>query len=77
MDTESMNNKFKFITIAAARCHQLQRGSLPRIEVRSRKAVTIAQEEVRRGLIHYRVPEDLAGTAVAAVDPIPEAEDAG
>lgn len=59
MNTGTIDNKFKFITIAAARCNQLQRGALPRVEARSRKPVTLAMEEVRRGMVDYRVPEDV------------------
>ena len=50
-------NKFKFISIAAARCQQLQRGARPRVESRSRKPTTVAQEEVRQGLVVAREPE--------------------
>jgi DNA-directed RNA polymerase omega subunit len=66
-DYSSVDNKFKFITIAAARCRQLQRGARPRVEGRSRKAVTIAQEEVLRDLIEYRVPEAVPEEPAAPV----------
>ena len=78
METETMENKFKFITIAAARCHQLQRGARPRVDTKSHKSSTIAQEEVRKGLVDFRVPEEVKeGPANAAVDAIPEGEDVG
>ena len=54
MDREAqMGNKFEFITIAAERCKQLQRGARPRIETHSHKSVTIAQEEVLAGHIQF------------------------
>lgn len=71
MESSSIDNKFKFITIAAARCQQLQRGARPRLETRSRKATSIALEEVLQGLIDFRVPEDVAeGPAVLALETI-------
>ena len=50
---DSIGNKFEFITIAAERCKQLQRGARPRIETQSWKFVTVAQEEVLCGAIPY------------------------
>ncbi len=61
-----MGNKFEFITIAAERCKQLQRGARPRIESHARKWVTIAQEEVLSGVIRYSYgpfPEEVVGEA--------------
>jgi DNA-directed RNA polymerase subunit K/omega len=57
MEIQSLENKFKFISIAAARCQQLQRGARPRVDSKSRKATTVAQEEVRQGLVAAREPE--------------------
>jgi DNA-directed RNA polymerase omega subunit len=71
-----MDNKFKFITVAAARCNQLQRGARPKVESRSHKNSTIAQEEVRRGLIEFRAPEDLSEESSGA-DPLTRGQDAG
>lgn len=77
MENQGMDNKFKFITVAAARCNQLQRGARPRVETRSHKNATIAQEEVRKGLIEFRVPEDLREGASSTVDTIARGQDAG
>jgi DNA-directed RNA polymerase omega subunit len=77
METQKMENKFKFITVAAARCHQLQRGARPRVEGSSHKNSTIAQEEVRRGLIEFRVPEELKEEVSTAVDPGIRGQDGG
>jgi DNA-directed RNA polymerase omega subunit len=48
---QNMSSKYRFITLAAQRCNQLMRGARPRVETRSKKATTIAQEEVLAGLI--------------------------
>ncbi len=78
MEIDNTDNKFRFITIAAARCQQLQRGARPRVDVRSSKPTTVAREEGRRGLIAARepehVPEVAGGTSVIDA---PEGTDAG
>jgi DNA-directed RNA polymerase subunit K/omega len=50
---DSIGNKFEFITIAAERCKQLQRGARPRVDSVSQKSITVAQEEVLAGVIPY------------------------
>jgi len=77
MENQGMDNKFKFITVAAARCHQLQRGARPRVESRSHKNATIAQEEVRKGLIEFRIPEEVREGAPSTVETIARGQDAG
>jgi DNA-directed RNA polymerase omega subunit len=57
MEVQSLDNKFKFISIAAARCQQLQRGARPRVDSKSHKPTTVAQEEVRQGLVAAREPD--------------------
>ena len=66
IDSGSLGNKFEFITVAAERCKQLQRGARPRIETAARKPVTIAQEEVLLGVVEYSYgpfPEEMQGEA--------------
>jgi DNA-directed RNA polymerase omega subunit len=77
MESQRMENKFKFITVAAARCNQLQRGARPRVETRSHKNSTIAQEEVRKGLIEFRVPEELKEASPSSVETVVRGQDAG
>ena len=48
---DTIGNKFEFISIAAERCKQLQRGARPRVDSHSIKPVTVAQEEVLQGVI--------------------------
>ena len=52
---DDMESKFKFVTIAALRCQQLQKGAKPRIQSRSKKFTTIAQEEVLEGRVDHTV----------------------
>ena len=77
MGTGNISNKFKFISLAAARCSQLQRGAKPKLEVKSRKLVTIAQEEVRQGLVEDRAHNGSKGDGSSAVATLAETEDVG
>ena len=59
-----ITDRFLFVDVAAMRAKQLRRGALPRLGLHGEasghlpiKAERIAMEEVRRGLVHYEVPE--------------------
>ncbi len=67
--------RFLFVDVAALRAKQLRRGALNRLvplpdddpsapsPVIPHKAERIAMEEVRRGFIHYELPDAKAGPA--------------
>jgi DNA-directed RNA polymerase subunit omega len=61
---DDLPSKFQFITVAALRCRQLQKGAQPRVHSRSKKFTTIAQEEVMGGMI----PFTDEAAALAAMD---------
>jgi DNA-directed RNA polymerase omega subunit len=50
-----IDSRYRLIVVAALRSKQLQRGSLPRIEVdpQRRKHTSIALEEVKQGLVPF------------------------
>lgn len=50
-----IDSRYRLIVVAALRSKQLQRGSLPRIEVdlQRRKNTSIALEEAKRGLVPF------------------------
>ncbi len=48
-------SKFRFVTLAAKRAKQLLKGAKPKIKTGSRNLIRVAQEEIHRGLIEYRV----------------------
>lgn len=52
---DNIDSKFRFITIAAMRAKQLQRGARPRVETRATKPTAISREEVLAGLIEFEV----------------------
>jgi len=63
---ESIENKYRFVTLAAKRAEQLQAGALPRVHDTERKNTVLAQQEVAAGLIELwspavDLPAELAG----------------
>ena len=54
---DNLENKYRFVTLAAKRAEQLQVGAIPRVPVSERKDTVIAQEEVAAGLIDLWTPE--------------------
>jgi DNA-directed RNA polymerase subunit omega len=63
---ENVDNKYRFVTLAAKRAEQLQAGALPRVAEAHRKPTVVAQQEVAAGLIELWVPaEELPAEAAA------------
>ena len=63
---ESVENKYRFVTLAAKRAEQLQVGALPRVPDEDRKATVVAQQEVAAGLIELWNPaQDMPAEAAA------------
>jgi DNA-directed RNA polymerase omega subunit len=62
-----IESRFLFVDVAALRAKQLRRGARLRFEDQSassmHKPERMAMEEVRRGLVHYQVPEVRSGRA--------------
>ena len=50
---QGVDNKFRFILVAARRARQLQAGAKPLVQTQSRKATRVAQLEVEAGLVPY------------------------
>jgi len=48
-------SKFRFIILASQRAKQLLKGAKPKIKTKNKNLIRVAQEEVERGLIDYRV----------------------
>ena len=55
---DNLENKYRFVTLAAKRAEQLQLGALPRVASGERKATVIAQEEVAAGLVDVWAPQE-------------------
>lgn len=63
---DDLESKFKFVTVAALRCQQLQKGARQRVTSRSRKYSTVAQEEVLAGLVREMTEEEITAQAQQA-----------
>jgi len=50
---QSFDSNFRYVLVAARRARQLQNGSQPLVESRSRKACRIAQDEIAAGKVGY------------------------
>ena len=50
---QSFDSNFRYVLVAARRARQLQNGSAPLVESRSRKACKIAQDEIAAGKVSY------------------------
>ena len=71
---DDLDSKFRFVTLAALRCQQLQKGAKARVTSRSRKHTTVAQEEVLSGHVHEMTEEEIAAATATSepVEPAPE-----
>jgi DNA-directed RNA polymerase subunit omega len=56
-DRAVTESKYRAVHVAARRARQLQSGHSPAVPTRATKAVRIAQDELKAGLIEYIVPE--------------------
>lgn len=58
-----ISSRFLLVNVGALRAKQLHKGAFPRLSddelatVESSKPERLAMEEIRRGLVHYNVPE--------------------
>jgi DNA-directed RNA polymerase subunit omega len=50
---QSFDSNFRYVLVAARRARQLQNGSAPLVDSRSRKACKIAQDEIAAGKVAY------------------------
>lgn len=64
----NIDSKYRFIILASKRAKQLLKGAKPKISVKSKNLIRIAQAEVSSGLIEYEI-------IPAGMEEIPERED--
>jgi DNA-directed RNA polymerase subunit omega len=50
---QEFDSNFRYVMVAARRARQLQAGSQPLVESRSRKACKVAQDEIAAGKVSY------------------------
>lgn len=72
---DNLESKFKFVTLASLRCEQLQKGAKARLDTRSSKHTTVAQEEVLAGEVHEMTEEEISAEQVAVLEEAEPAEE--
>jgi DNA-directed RNA polymerase subunit omega len=50
---QQFDSNFRYVMVAARRARQLQNGSQPLVDSRSRKACKVAQDEIAAGKVGY------------------------
>ena len=67
---ENLDNKYRFVMLAALRAEQLQCGAVPRVDSESLKTTVVALQEVAEGLV-----ETWDGTQPEATEALASAEE--
>ena len=55
--TKKIGSIYKLVNIASRRAAELNAGAAPLVQTESKKAATIALEEMRQGLVTYKLKE--------------------
>lgn len=51
----NIDSKFRFVILASKRAKELLRGAKPKVRIKSKNLIRIAQEEVKRGVIGFEI----------------------
>jgi len=51
----NIDSKFRFVILASKRAKQLLKGAKPKIKIKTRNPIRVAQAEVRAGVIEYEI----------------------
>ncbi len=52
---KGLDSKYKFILLVSKRARQLLKGAKPKIKSKHKNLIQIAEEEVKRGLVDFKV----------------------
>jgi len=52
---KDIDSKYKFILLVSKRARQLLKGAKPKIKSKSKSLIRIAQEEIKRGVVDFKV----------------------
>ncbi|MFW6124025.1 MAG: DNA-directed RNA polymerase subunit omega [Acidobacteriota bacterium] len=55
---KDIDSKYKFILLVSKRARQLLKGAKPKIKSKSKSLIRIAQEEIQRGVVDFRVLDE-------------------
>ena len=53
---DNIDSKYRFVILSALRARQIQGGSLPMLKEDQHKATQVAQKEILKGLVKFRIP---------------------
>lgn len=56
---KDLDSKYKFILLVSKRARQLLKGAKPKIKSKSKSLIRIAQEEIERGAVDFRVLDEV------------------
>lgn len=60
--SQAPENKFAYVVVASRRARQLMAGAPPMVDQpRSHKPTRVATEELNKGVLEYKLPDDPAG----------------
>jgi len=51
----NIDSKFRFVILASKRAKQLLKGAKPKIKIKTKNPIRVAQAEVRSGVIEYEI----------------------
>jgi DNA-directed RNA polymerase subunit omega len=55
----NVDSKFRFVIVAAKRAKQLIKGAKPKISIKTKNSIRIAQAEVRAGVIDFQILQNV------------------
>ncbi len=53
---DNIDSKYRFVILSALRARQIQGGSSPMLKEDRHKATQVAQKEILKGLVKFRIP---------------------
>ena len=53
---DNIDSKYRFVILSALRARQIQGGSAPMLKEDRHKATQVAQKEILKGLVKFRIP---------------------
>jgi DNA-directed RNA polymerase subunit omega len=56
---KDLDSKYKFILLVSKRARQLLKGAKPKIKSKSKSLIRIAQQEIQRGAVGFRVLDEV------------------
>ena len=66
---DNIDSKYRFVILSALRARQIQAGSQPLLKDPSHKSTQIAQREIIKGLVQFRIPEIKPKVQVSEEEP--------